>query len=483
MICEKCGTILPDSAGFCGVCGARIEAPAPAQAAPLQPAFTQPQPPTPPQVQVWQQPPPPARQPVQPPPIQAWQQPSQPPVPQPPVQQPTQSAPVYPGAAAALKKGGKGKIIIPLTAVALVAVIVAVILVWKPFGNPATPANAHESAPVAYSYLDDKVAPVIDYTAEEMIYPARYRNMDALVTLTASSENGDCDVMVSVEVPGFTQKYLQKVHLSENITKMRILPPLLTGKLNLNSEKTAQLVLSVTDADSGNKVYVQDSKNITIASQYDMIWWSEKYGELNSDDILAWLTPESSGVLQVKRDACDYISSMTDGDVASIGGYQLMGFTDQETSTFAQAAAIQGAMSDYEKIRYNKAGFSITSPTVQRVMLPDATIDSKSGVCIETSLVMASALQSAGFHVMLIFPPGHAQVAVEASRNSGNYFLIETTILPMGDNPDAWKGTVRAMTKEQWAGYIDGTGDLSMGQCYVLDCDLANKLGILPMSN
>ena len=75
---------------------------------------------------------------------------------------------------------------------------------------------------------------------------------------------------------------------------------------------------------------------------------------------------------------------------------------------------------------------------LQRVQLPDDTLSSKSGVCIETSLTIASALQSAGMNVFLIFPPGHAQVAVEAWPNTGEYYLIETTILPVdGENVDS----------------------------------------------
>ncbi|MCL2120648.1 MAG: hypothetical protein FWH28_00175, partial [Clostridiales bacterium] len=82
-----------------------------------------------------------------------------------------------------------------------------------------------------------------------------------------------------------------------------------------------------------------------------------------------------------------------------------------------------------------------------------------------------------------VFPPGHAQVAVEAWPGTGDYFLIETTNLPMGQDADSWDATIFLFDKETWFGYISGEGDITLGPCYVLDCSLGSKLGIRAMSN
>lgn len=336
---------------------------------------------------------------------------------------------------------------------------------------------------VSYTYVEESAVPEIKYEITDTVFPSLYRTLDALVTLTATCEGGTKDVLIKMEVPGFSQSYEQKVTLSSQITKINIHPPMLTGDINLNTEKDAQLVLSVTDVESG-KVLVQDSKNIRIMSKYDVVWWTEEYKDSNNDNILAWMTPDSPAVLKLKRDAVDYLSYISNGDLNSIVGYQDYGYFENNIdNTWVQAVAIMGAMSDYEYIRYNNASFSISSDVHQRVMLPDDVVKSQSGICIETALLMASALQSAGMHPMLIFPPGHAQVAVEALPNSGEYFLIETTMLPMTANQTAWNKAVQYLTREQWQGYIDGTGEYTLGECYVLDCELGKKLGILPMSN
>ena len=357
--------------------------------------------------------------------------------------------------------------------------------------DPAEPERTNVNEPVltgdielpyvSYTYLDKKPEATIEFTAVESIFPSNYRMMDSLVTFTGYSDYGELDVMIEVEIPGFTQLYKQKVTLGRQVTKLRIIPPFVTGTIDLNTEKVAQLVYSVTEIDTG-KILIQESRNIKLYSKFDMIWGDEYDGDAYTDNILAWMTPDAPEILELKRTAIDYLAYVSDGDLSSLIGYQDYGYFDHYyNNTWVQAVAIQGAMSDYIRVRYNNSWFSMDAQ--QRVKLPADTLNSKSGLCAETSLVMASALQSTGMHTMLLFPPGHVQVAVEAWPGSGDYFLIETTVLPMGQDIEAWNYTVQYLEKDEWLGYITGEGNYTMGPCYVVDCDLGEKLGIRAMSN
>ena len=334
---------------------------------------------------------------------------------------------------------------------------------------------------VSYTYLGKQPEAIVEFTAVDSIFPSMYRTMDSLVVFTGYCDYGELDVMVEVEVPGFTQSYKQKVTLGWQVTKLRIIPPLMTGEIDLNSEKTAQLIYSVTEVDTG-RTLVQESRNLKLYSKFDMVWGDEYDWDAYTDNILAWMTPDAPEILQLKRDAIDYLDYISDGQLTSLVGYQDYNFFDDYYyNTWVQAVAIQGAMSDITQVRYNNSLFSMDAE--QRVKLPADTLNSRSGLCIETALVMASALQSTGMHVMLIFPPGHAQVAVEAWYGAGDYFLIETTVLPMEQNMDAWNYTVMYMDRDEWLGYITGEGYFTYGPCYVVDCDLGEKLGIRAMSN
>ncbi len=486
MHCTNCGSRLPETGKFCPACGAPMPAqPVPEQepvkqVSPPEPAVPEVEPttppPAPPDASAWRQPEPP--QPIRPMEQDLVRMPPQPiqsmPGPQHPVQAPGASIPIMITPPPQKKRSALPAILI--AAVLLIGGAAAAFLLLKGGAGGKLPE-------VTYTDFSAVTNPEIEYTVQEAIFPSLYRTLDSVVTLTGSNEVGERDVLIHVEIPGFTQPYEQTVTFSRQITKIDIHPPLLTGEMNLNTEKDAQVVISVKDMET-DKVLLQDSRNIRIMSKYDAVWWTEEMGDSNMDNILAWMTPDSASVLELKRQAIDYLDYVSGGTANSFIGYQDYGIWENPMwNTWLQAVAIQGAMSDIALIRYNNAAFSISTDAQQRVMLPEDVMKSKSGICIETSLLMASALQSAGMHVMLIFPPGHAQVAVEAWPGTGEYFLIETTTLPMPMNEEAWDQTVMYLTNDQWQGYIDGTADYSYGECYVLDCDLAQKLNILPMSN
>ena len=337
---------------------------------------------------------------------------------------------------------------------------------------------------VSYSYMSREPDIEIDYEAVDAIYPSLYNTTDYILRVRATSEGGDRDVMIRAEVPGFTQVYEQKFSLGSQLTQFYIHPPVLTGELDLGSAKQAQIVFSVTDIDSGRPV-IQDTLPIQIMSKFDMINYDPGLGLSSWDYYLSFLTPESPGVLELKRNAVDFVTGLTGGQLTMIQGYQDSGLFGSriELNTYYQALALQGAMSEMG-VRYNNAWYSMSQSgdkMLQRVQLPDDTLSSKSGVCIETSLTIASALQAAGMNVFLVFPPGHAQVAVELWPNSGEYYLIETTILPVdGENVNS---VVSYKTQQEWLDYIqNGYGDGS-GSCYVLNCGLATALGLLPLTN
>lgn len=437
MFCEDCGTALPEKVKFCPACGA------PRPKAEARPQPVQPQPP-----QLSPFPPQPAAY---------------------------GPAPKNPAA----KKKMPAALIALFIAVPVLVLAAGGFLAYY-FVFQTKPAALNLSG-AAYTYQSKNPEPTIEFSTIDELFPANYRSLESLATFTGYCDYGEMDVVIEVEVPGFTQLYKQKVTLGRQVTKLRIVPPLITGHIELNSEKTAQLVYSVTATDSG-KLLVQESKNIKLYSKYDIVWGDEMNQDAYTDNLLAWMTIEAPEIVELKRDAIDYLSYITGGELQMLVGYQDIGvFDDVSSGTWVQAVAIHGAISDMAGVRYNNSYFSMDA--WQRVLFPADVLRTRSGICVETSLLMATALQSMGMHCMLIFPPGHTQVALEVWPMSGEYFLIETTILPMGADNESWNRTVRYLTPDEWWGYISGEGDYTLGPCYVLDCELAAKLGIRAISN
>lgn len=308
------------------------------------------------------------------------------------------------------------------------------------------------------------------YEAQETIIPANYRSLDYIVYLSAWSDNGTADILVSVEIPDITQKYEQKVTLGRAETQLKIHPPLLEGAAKtLNSSKDAQINITVTDISTGKPV-LQETKPLKILSRFDM-QWSADDGTPYYENILAWVTPEATEVKELLRDAADSINTITAGQITFIGGYQsVSGFENYQVSG-NQAAAVMNALAGARDVKYVATPFSSSGTAMQRVATPSEVINQRSGLCIETAVTVASALQATNMHAVLLILPTHAQVALETWQGSGDYILIETTALDDAKTGN-YDNVIALLTKDQWTSYLQEK------QATVIDCDLAQTLGI-----
>lgn len=330
---------------------------------------------------------------------------------------------------------------------------------------------------VSFSYQKNDPEVSVTFEAVDKIYPSVYNSMDSVINLTASTNYGNVNALIKVEIPGLTQVYEQKVEFTHQVSKFLIKPALLTKNLDLSSSRETQIIFSVINEDTG-KTIIQESHPVDVQSVYDFALIDDDFGIVGFDNVLSWLTPESEGILELRRNAVSWLEEYSEGQANALVGYQDYGlFEDVELNTFIQLIAIQAAISE-SGVRYNNGAFSLSSETNQRVLLPDAVLESKSGICIETAILYASAIQSAGMHPFIIFLPGHAQVAVETWEGSGEYFLVETTLLPFTGSDEENNLLVTYMTNEEWLSYLEDPYGDGSGGCYVVDCDLVLTLGM-----
>ena len=329
----------------------------------------------------------------------------------------------------------------------------------------------------------------LDYDAVDTIYPSLYNTYDAFLIIKTGCISGSRKILVDAEIPGLTQSYKESFTLDTAYRTIYIKPPALTGNLDLSSAKNAQIKVTISDQD-GTLIEAKTFP-VTIKSKYDVEWYTDEYGVATQDNILCFLTPEASAISQLKRQAIEEISSMTGGQMESFVGYQETGW-NHYVGTYLQAAGIMRALNKMG-VRYNMDSYSL-SGSHQHVLFPENVLEQQSGLCVETSLVVASALQSADMHAFLVFPPGHAQVAVEIwndGEGAGEYFLIETTSLTSDSNNEdifienanslleyysLGTGPIVYYSQKDWLDYITEN-------TYVIDCDDSRILGLTPFTN
>lgn len=318
---------------------------------------------------------------------------------------------------------------------------------------------------VKYSFMDETPKPTVSCKAVESIYPTLYNSMDYVIVFEGSCEQGDTDVLVEVEIPGFTEKYSQKFTLNRQLTQIYVKPAISASKEELLSQKKAQINFTVTDIET-NKVISKDTKPVSIMSVYDF-----NLNESLRYNAWAWLTPENSYIKQLKQKAVECLPDLTDGASNSIISYQ-----GNDETMYYECLAMVHAASEMG-IRYNDSGYSSSQSGdyLQRVAFPEDVITSKSGICIETSLLIASALQSAHYNCMLVFTTGHCQVAVEVGDCTGEYYMIETTCLPVDGLEET--DIVWYYDQDDWQNYLNNNN----GIC--IPCNLATNYGFTPVFN
>ena len=338
-----------------------------------------------------------------------------------------------------------------------------------------------------YTFVNSFAGEVsLNYKTIENIYPALYNSYDHFVFLEAACISGVRDVVIECEIPGLTQKYEQKYSLNSHTMPIYLKPSVSSETMNLSTAWDSNIKITVKDL-SGNLL---DTKSfpVHILSINDFKWYDDEFGVSSKDNILCFLAPESDAITKLKRDAIDILSEITDGGFNYFTGYQGPVYT-KYVDTYIQAAALMIAMSD-TGVRYNMDPFSIDGAD-QHIMFPEQVLENKSGLCIETSLVIASALQSAGMHTYLVFPTGHAQVAVETWEGSGEYFLIETTDIPCSWDDfedyaaelinDTYDNRINSpiiyYNSKEWNNYI------SRNDVYLVDCSDGKLLGLTPFSH
>ncbi len=348
---------------------------------------------------------------------------------------------------------------------------------------------------------------VLDYDTVDTIYPSLYNTYDAFAIIKTGCISGTHAITVEAEIPGFTQKYKQSFNLDSSYKAIFIKPPFLAGDLDLTAAKDAQINISVYEKD-GRTLIESKTFPVKIKSRNDFDWFSDEFGIFTTDNLLCFLTPEARAVADLKRTAIDEISAMTDGMIEGFPGYQLYAdeedveagyapayLADEYAITYLEAAAILRALNE-KGVRYNMDPFSL-SGSDQHILLPTQVLEQRSGLCAETALVVASALQSAGMHTFLVMPPGHVQVAVEVWEESGEYYLIETTAVSDAENnreifraglqsimnEEYPEGPITYLSPEEWSELLDQTDEDGNMLYYIIDCDDSRVLGMTPFAN
>ncbi|MHC1787638.1 MAG: hypothetical protein AB9880_11340 [Christensenellales bacterium] len=237
----------------------------------------------------------------------------------------------------------------------------------------------------------------------------------------------------------------------------------------LNSRRPGSLFIRITQLRQGeDEVLLNDTVEVTIYSRRDFIWVNgftpqevfELYG--------AWVTPNDPAVEDLIRKAAEYTQSGI-----LISGYNDVA-DDEQGTVWDRLQAIWLA-EEAADLTYISTMVAFSAGYNQRIRTPYDVLAQKSGNCIETTLLFASAAEALELETAIIQIPGHAYLGVRMDKENANYYFIETTLIGRATFQEAVQAGL-----ENWQ---ETQPHLQAGDAeyYWIDLQDARARGILPM--
>ena len=287
--------------------------------------------------------------------------------------------------------------------------------------------------------------------------------------VNATGDSATIQVETGIEGYSATASSTVVVAPGEKVT-IRQNPRLNTRSVQeLNSRRPGNFFIRATQLKDGeDEVLLNDTVEITVFSRRDFIWVGGFPPEDEFKLYAAWVTPNDPAVEELLRRAADYTAS----DIVTSGYGGVM--NDEEGTVWDRLQAIWKAQEEYGII-YVSTMVTFSEGYNQRIRTPYDVLDQKSGNCIETTLLYASAAEALGLESAIILIPGHAYIAVRTDQTNAQYYFIETTLIGRASFEDAvaaglynWEETKPRLEAGD-SGY------------YWINLSEARDMGVLPM--
>ncbi len=252
------------------------------------------------------------------------------------------------------------------------------------------------------------------------------------------SSSSPITLEMSVSIKGFSQVETHTVTATSNVQSISFMPLVNHQALRqLTADENILLDVSVTDT-AGHKYYINDSQ-LLLRSRWLMQWIAA-----NRLKIAAWVTPDDPDVMALVSKAAARLQSEP-----SVAPPAMIGYNNAKASPRAvrdQVDAIFDTMRLDYHIHYSQASVPYTGPGdnsvgLQYIKLPSEVVQQQSGMCIELTALLASAVEHIGLHAEIVIIPGHAFLGVAVTQNDSQFEYwdaVQVNSNIAGDSANLW---------------------------------------------
>ncbi len=275
-----------------------------------------------------------------------------------------------------------------------------------------------------------------------------YNNLPRLLTVRYRSATPQ-HITLSVQIPNFTQEQPIAVNATPGWKTQSFHPPMLPGMIDALATvpyRDSQVVLRVRGA-SGKSC--EDSKPLRLLSSRAMSWLSPQ-GQNDADFLAGWVTPQAPAIRQLLDRATERLQK---NPALYPGTISMVGYDGTRQDVINQVNAIYDTLEQDYHIRYSRITIQYGLPAVEHILLPKDMLKSGLGMCVETTVTMASAIESLHMRPYIYIIPGHAFLGVALGPEGTERRFWETSLLGQGNL--GWQANQQGQSEyTQYAGQV-----------------------------
>lgn len=294
----------------------------------------------------------------------------------------------------------------------------------------------------AQAYCGGQAPVRICVYAPKSIFSAFYRSymsaQSSLFSVDYSSSSPQT-LLITIAIQGFSQSQVQTVTATGNMQTRSFIPPMQDQALQaLTADKQTTLDVHVTDT-QGRPYYVQDVP-LTLYSRWLMRWTPA-----NRFQIAAWVTPDDPAVTQLVSKARTHLAEQKMPVPPALIGYS----SASPQQVVDQVDAIYDTLRLNYQMHYVQEDIPYGNGAIgdhlnQNIRLPTEVLQQHSGMCIELTNLLASAVERIGLHAEIVIIPGHAFLGVATSKDDKSFEYWDA--VDMNNNIAADSANVHADT-------------------------------------
>lgn len=275
---------------------------------------------------------------------------------------------------------------------------------------------------------------LIAWSPPAVIYSAFYVNQPSLVSLSYRSPDPQT-LRLTVSIPHFTVEQSIQVRAVPGMQQQVFKPPLISAGILDSFASQDQIASEIHLKVQSSSGVVCDTSTPVIIKSRDWMHWYNASSDVNNRYLAGWVTPYAPAIQTLMGRTAQWLQAHPESYVGTsvLNGYDAGQATQQDVVN--QVDAIYDTLQNVYGLRY--VVDNVPYDRDERIQLPQDILSEKapSGMCLETTVLMASAVEYLGMRPYIIIVPGHAFLGVALGADAGAPIAYwETSDLDTGAN-------------------------------------------------